>query len=168
MPYVRTGQRKVLNRRKRSRSAPAVLITPAAKRTKRKQWTEYQMEAAMGAVKSGKSGINRAAIDHGNHNEYPLLYKEAEISTSSLGKFLECRKCYILLVTCALVIYLICMPSGFGHTYQANPSCPCYNYYMSVACALLIMKTMFLKVAEQIGYIVDAEGGYMKIVSKML
>ena len=39
---------------------------------------------------------------------------------------------------------------------------------MSVACALLIMKTMFLKVAEQIGYIVDAEGGYMKIVSKML
>ena len=57
MPYVRTGQRKVLNGRKRSRSAPAVLITPAAKRTKRKQWTEYQMEAAMGAVKSGKSGM---------------------------------------------------------------------------------------------------------------
>jgi len=21
-------------------------------------------------------------------------------------------------------------PSGFGHTCQANPSCPCYNYYM--------------------------------------
>ena len=51
-------------------------------------------------------------IESHNHNEYPLLYKEAEISTSSLGKFLECRKCYILLVTCALVIYLICMPSG--------------------------------------------------------
>ena len=33
---------------------------------------------------------------------------------SSLGKFLECRKCYILLVTCALVIYLICMPSALG------------------------------------------------------
>ena len=69
-------------------------------------------------------------IESHNHNEYPLLYKEAEISTSSLGKFLECRKCYILLVTCALVIYLICMPSALGHTYQANPSCPCYNYYM--------------------------------------
>ena len=51
-------------------------------------------------------------IESHNHNEYPLLYKEAEISTSSLGKFLECRKCYILLVTCALVIYLICMPLG--------------------------------------------------------
>ena len=51
-------------------------------------------------------------IESHNHNEYPLLYKEAEISTSSLGKFLECRKCYILLVTCALVIYLICMPSA--------------------------------------------------------
>ena len=51
-------------------------------------------------------------IESHNHNEYPLLYKEAEIVTSSLGKFLECRKCYILLVTCALVIYLICMPSG--------------------------------------------------------
>ena len=65
-----------------------------------------------------------------NHNEYPLLYKEAEISTSGLGKFLECRKCYILLVTCVLVIYLICMPSALGHTYQANPLYPCYNYYM--------------------------------------
>ena len=53
-------------------------------------------------------------IESHNHNEYPLLYKEAEISTSGLGKFLECRKCYILLVTCALVIYLICMPSALG------------------------------------------------------
>ena len=53
-------------------------------------------------------------IESHNHNEYPLLYKEAEISTSSLGKFLECRKCYILLVTCALVIYLICMPLALG------------------------------------------------------
>ena len=51
-------------------------------------------------------------IESHNHNEYPLLYEEAEISMSSLGKFLECRKCYILLVTCALVIYLICMPSA--------------------------------------------------------
>ena len=53
-------------------------------------------------------------IEPHNHNEYPLLYKEAEISTSGLGKFLECWKCYILLVTCALVIYLICMPSALG------------------------------------------------------
>ena len=53
-------------------------------------------------------------IESHNHNEYPLLYKEAEILMSSLGKFLECWKCYILLVTCALVIYLICMPSALG------------------------------------------------------
>ena len=51
-------------------------------------------------------------IEPHNHNEYPLLYKEVEISTLGLGKFLECRRCYILLVTCALVIYLICMPSA--------------------------------------------------------
>ena len=51
-------------------------------------------------------------IEPHNHNKYLLLYKEAEISMPSLGKFLECRKCYILLATCALVIYLICMPSA--------------------------------------------------------
>ena len=28
-----------------------------------------------------------------NHNEYPLLYKEAKISVLRLGRFLECRKC---------------------------------------------------------------------------
>ena len=68
-----------------------------------------------------------------SHNdEYLLLYKVAEILTSNLGRFLKCQKCYILLVTCALVIYLICMPSALGHTYQANSSCPCYNYYMCI------------------------------------
>ena len=35
-------------------------------------------------------------IEPHNHNEYPLLYKEAKLSMSSLGRFLECRKCYIL------------------------------------------------------------------------
>jgi len=58
------------------------------------------------------------------------------------------QKWYILIVTCALVFYLICMPTlfvviclicsyiimpsalgpAFEHTHQANPSCPCYNY----------------------------------------
>ena len=66
MPYVRIGKRKVLTRRKRCRSAPAILITdPAPKRTKQKQWDERQMDAAMKAVQSGKSSINRAAEDHG-------------------------------------------------------------------------------------------------------
>ena len=31
-------------------------------------------------------------IEPHNHNEYPLLYKEAEILMSILGRFLECRK----------------------------------------------------------------------------
>ena len=66
MPYVRIGQRKVLIKRKRSNSAPAVLIhEPPRKRTKRKQWTEIQMKAAIDAAKSRKCSINRAAIDHG-------------------------------------------------------------------------------------------------------
>ena len=33
--------------------------------TKRKQWTETQMIKAIEAVKSRKSGVNRAARDHG-------------------------------------------------------------------------------------------------------
>ena len=73
-------------------------------------------------------------IEPHNHNEYLLLYTEAKILTSSLCKFLECRKCYILLVTYALVIYLICMseargPQPFIHIKQIS-SCPCYNYYV--------------------------------------
>ena len=48
------------------------------------------------------------------------------------------QKWYILLVTCALVISLICITSALRpavlrlwHTYKANPLCPCYNYYLS-------------------------------------
>ena len=67
-----------------------------------------------------------------NHNEYPLLYKEAELLMSGLGRFLECRKWNILVITWALGIFLIYMPAALrlGHIYQANPSCPCYNYYI--------------------------------------
>ena len=36
-------------------------------------------------------------IEPHNHNEYPLLYKEAKISTSGLGKFLELE---VLHITC--------------------------------------------------------------------
>ena len=64
MPYIFVGQRKILNQRKCSKSAPAVLIT-SAKRTKRKQWTESQMKAAIKAVHSSESSINHSAVDHG-------------------------------------------------------------------------------------------------------
>ena len=59
-----------------------------------------------------------------NHNEYPLLYKEAEILRSTLGRFLEYRKWNILVITWAFRIFLIYMPAalGLGHIiYQANP-----------------------------------------------
>ena len=76
-------------------------------------------------------------IEPHNHNEYPLLYKEAELLTSVLGRFLECRKWNILVITWALGIFLIYMlgPTalGLGHIYQANPSCPWYNYYIFYA-----------------------------------
>ena len=81
-------------------------------------------------------------IEPHNHNEYPLLYKEAELLTSVLGRFLECRKWNILVITWALGIFLIYMsaPSGrgLGHIYQANPSCPWYNYYIYTCIAGLV------------------------------
>ena len=53
-------------------------------------------------------------IEPHNHNEYPLLYKEAKLLTSILGKFLECRKWNILVITWALGIFLIYMPVPSG------------------------------------------------------
>ena len=53
-------------------------------------------------------------IEPHNHNEYPLLYKEAELLTSILGRFLECRKWNILVITWALGIFLIYMPTPLG------------------------------------------------------
>ena len=53
-------------------------------------------------------------IEPHNHNEYPLLYKEAETLRSTLGRFLECRKWNILVITWALGIFLIYMPAPSG------------------------------------------------------
>ena len=53
-------------------------------------------------------------IEPHNHNEYPLLYKEAEILRSTLGRFLECWKWNILVITWALGIFLIYMPASLG------------------------------------------------------
>ena len=53
-------------------------------------------------------------IEPHNHNEYPLLYKEAKLLTSVLGRFLECRKWNILVITWALGIFLIYMPAPSG------------------------------------------------------
>ena len=59
----RRGVRKRLTKRKTSTPA-ASSIPPPRPYTKRLQWSNEQMEAAMKAVKSG-SGINKAAQDHG-------------------------------------------------------------------------------------------------------
>ena len=60
MPFERRGQRRILTKRKRSKSAPPALTSPV-KRTRRKLWTNEQMERAMDAVRSCKAGINEAA-----------------------------------------------------------------------------------------------------------
>ena len=46
------------------------------------------------------------------------------------------------------MICLICMPSGlrpsgFGHTYQANHSCLCYNYYIWIRIMLLVINRLW-------------------------
>ena len=43
------------------------------------------------------------------------------------------KKCYILAITRgiqALPDMYALFPRAVGHTYQARPSCPCYNYYL--------------------------------------
>ena len=52
-------------------------------------------------------------ISH-NYSQHLLLYKLGEQSPSGLGRFLECRKCNILVITQALVLCLIYthFPSG--------------------------------------------------------
>jgi len=58
MPW-RSGQKKILSQRKPSRSAPAVLHSPA-KKAKRKQWMDSQMISAMKAVQTGVMSVNEA------------------------------------------------------------------------------------------------------------
>ena len=65
-------------------------------------------------------------INSHNCNRYLLVYKQMEISTSSLG---ECQKCNILVVTQALVLCLICVPSTFGiHIRQSTRACITTTY----------------------------------------
>ena len=63
MPRIRL--RKRLTKRKAKPVSTSVKSPPASRpSTKRLQWSNQQMEAAMKAVESG-SGINKAARDHG-------------------------------------------------------------------------------------------------------
>ena len=62
MPH-RSGQTKVLTKRKHSRSAPTTLYSPP-KKAKQKQWTNELMLGAMEDVYSGAVGVNEAAQMH--------------------------------------------------------------------------------------------------------
>ena len=70
-------------------------------------------------------------IEPHNHNEYPLLYKEGEILSLSLGRFLECQK--MLHISYNTGTRALANISAFALgpmcTYQAMHSYLCY-YYM--------------------------------------
>ena len=57
-------KRKSLSVRKRSHSAPATLCRPSSRPSKRKQWTEESMTAALKAIEDGSS-VSRASRDFG-------------------------------------------------------------------------------------------------------
>ena len=78
-------------------------------------------------------------IEPHNHNEYPLLYKEAEILRSTFGQIFRVPEVEYISYNVGTRdfpdIYARALgPAalGLGHIYQANPSCPCYNYYIYI------------------------------------
>ena len=71
-----------------------------------------------------------------NHNQYLLLYKAAEHLASGLGRFWECRKWNILVITQALVLCLIYTHSPSG---AARPRASCvYIRQSTLACVITI------------------------------
>ena len=66
----------------------------------------------------GKRHRNVKITSH-YHSSHLLLYKRAEHLSSGLGRFLECWKCNILVITQALVLCLIYTHSSL-----------CYNLYI--------------------------------------
>ena len=78
---------------------------------------------------------NVKTLSH-NHNQYLLLYKAAEHLASSLGRFWECRKWNILVITQALVLCLIYTHSPSG---AARPRGSCvYIRQSTLACVITI------------------------------
>ena len=76
-------------------------------------------------------------IEPHNHNEYPLLYKEAEFIDVSFGQIFRVPEVEYISYNMGTRdfpgIYARALgPAalGLGHIYQANPSCPWYNYYI--------------------------------------
>ena len=75
----------------------------------------------------GKHYKNVNNISH-NHCQCLLLYKLAELPTSGLGRFFECRKCAWYMYTrnalgrCKL-LRVVCI-------YQKKQKCLCYNMYL--------------------------------------
>ena len=81
----------------------------------------------------GKRYRNLKTTSH-YHNLHLLLYEPAEHFPSSLGRFLECRKCNTLVITQALVLCLIYMHSPEG---AACPQASCaYIRQSTLACVI--------------------------------
>ena len=81
----------------------------------------------------GKHYRNIKTTSH-YHNPHLLLYKPAEHFPSSLGRFLECRKCNILVIIQALMPCLIHMHSPSG---AASPRTSCiYIRQSTLACVI--------------------------------
>ena len=84
-----------------------------------------------------------------NQNPQPTVYKKAKQWSSGFGRFWECQKCNILVITQALVLCLIythspsirttptrallgcCAHRGRVRIYQAKHPCLCYNLYLT-------------------------------------
>ena len=86
----------------------------------------------------GKCYKNIKSTSH-NHCQCLLPYKLADQSTSGLGRFLECQKCNILVITQALMLCLIYTHSPLG---TAHPRTLCV--YRAAVCDIICLKAVVL------------------------
>ena len=75
------------------------------------------------------------------HSLHLILYKRAEHLPSGLGKFLECRKCNILVITQALVLCLINTHSPSG---AAHPRASCMYIRQSTLACVITYTCMYI------------------------
>ena len=86
-----------------------------------------------------KNHVDKYKDFHGSGRYHDIAFKMIDLITYAT------LKCHIVVVTCALVVYLIYLPSALrpaalGH--QADHSCPCFNYkiYCIYACIPLTLQ----------------------------
>ena len=89
-----------------------------------------------------------------NQNRQPTVYKKGEQYSSGFGRFWECQKCNILVITQALVLCLIYTHSPLGaarprascvYIRQSTPACvTTYTYIFSNYATFLSRNTVLL------------------------